>query len=314
MNYHMNEYLNKLRNLDNNFVDKNIPYITISTINGLLVTPFDSIGVAKKCEEKGKKCQCKWTGKTTDEIIRMWEAKASVSREYGKKVDAYIEAVLEGTNDDVYMYMLDNDANNDARLLGHVKAFNEFYERIMKTGDVVFVGREIEVWNKVKIGDSEFYVKGRLDALFYNKRTDTYIIIDWKSNESIATQGTKWTEHLLGPAKDLLALDWNTYTFQVYNYKEALLQNYLPLGTEPSHVQCMIVNLPEKEYDNSDAVLGKGQQYKAYMGAFPYDENKLNGIFEYAYKKNLLNRKKKLEENKDNNKFTNNKIEKFNLF
>ena len=314
MNYHMNEYLNKLRNLDNNFVDKNIPYITISTINSLIVTPFDKESVAKKCEEKGKRCQCKWTGKTADEIIQMWEEKASVSREYGKKVDAYTEAVLEGTNDDVYMYMLDNDVNNDVRLLGHVKAFNEFYERIMKTGDVVFVGREIEVWNKIKVGDSEFYVKGRLDALFYNKRTDTWIVIDWKSNENIATQGTKWTEHLLGPAKDLLALDWNTYTLQVYNYKEALLQNYLPLGTEPSHVQCMIVNLPEKEYDNPDAVLGKGQQYKAYMGAFPYDENRLNRIFEYAYKKDQLNRKKKSEENEHRCKLTTKQIEEFNLF
>ena len=310
----MSEYIKRLRNLDNEFVDKNLHYITISAVNGLLSKPFDNIGVAKKCEEKGKKVDCQWTGKTAEEIIQMWEDKASVSREYGKKVDAYTEAKLEGNQDDLDIYMLDNDVDNDERLKGHIKAFDEFYDRIMKSGDVVFVGREIEVWNKVKIGDDEFYVKGRLDALFYNKRTDTWIIIDWKSNENITTQGTKWTEHLLGPAKDLLALDWNTYTLQVYNYKEALLQNYLPKGTEPSHVQCMIVNLPKKEYDNQDAVLGKGQQYKAYMGAFPYDENRLNRIFEYAYKKDQLNRKKKSEENEHGGKLTSKQIEEFNLF
>jgi len=309
-----NEYKKKLRNTDNRFVDRSLSYVTISAVNGLITTPFDKEGVAKKCEEKGKKCQCQWTGKTAKEIMQMWEDKASVSREYGKKVDAYTDCILNEDKLALEEYMLDNDVENDERLKGHITAFDEFYERIMKSGDVVFVGREIEVWNRVKVNDNEFYVKGRLDALFYNKRTDTWIVIDWKSNESITTSGTKWTEHLLGPAKDLLAIDWNTYTLQVYNYKEALLQNYLPEGTEPSHVQCMIVNLPKIEYDNDDAVLGKGQKYKAYMGAFPYDEQRMNRIFEYAYKKDQLNRKKKHEENEHSGKLTKKQVEEFNLF
>lgn len=291
-----NIYYDKLRNLDNSFIDRSIPYITISNVNGQLSIPFDKEGVAKKCEEKGKKCQCQWTGKTAADIIQMWEDKAAISREYGKKVDTYTDCVLNEDVDALELYKLDNDIEHDERLKAHITAFDEFYERIMKSGDVVFVGREIEVWNRIKTNNEEFYVKGRLDALFYNKRTDTWIVIDWKSNESITTRHDKFTEHLLGPAKDLYAIDWNTYTLQVYNYKEALLQNYLPIGTEPSHVQCMIVNLPKTEYDNSDAVLGKGQKYKAYMGAFPYDENRINGIFEYAYKKDKLTRKSKKEE------------------
>lgn len=309
-----NIYYNKLRNLDNSFVDKTIPYITISNVNGQLATPFDKEGVAKKCEEKGKKCQCQWTGKTAEEIIQMWEDKAATSREYGKKVDTYTDCVLNEDKDALEIYMLDNDVDNDERLKAHITAFDEFYERIMKSGDVIFVGREIEVWNRVKVNDNDFYVKGRLDALFYNKRTDTWIVIDWKSNESITTRHNKFTEHLLGPAKDLYAIDWNTYTLQVYNYKEALLQNYLPTGIEPSHVQCMIVNLPKAEYDNPDAVLGKGQKYKAYMGAFPYDEEKINTIYEYAYKKDLLNKKKKQEKNEYDDKPVEKQMEEFNLF
>lgn len=291
-----NIYYNKLRNLDNSFVDKSIPYITISNVNGQLSIPFDKEGVAKKCEIKGKKCQCQWTGKTAKEIIQMWEDKATTSREYGKKVDAYTDCILNEDGDALELYKLDNDIEHDERLKVHITAFDEFYERIMKSGDVQFVGREIEVWNLIESNENKFYVKGRLDALFYNKRTDTWIVIDWKSNESITTRHNNFTEHLLGPAKDLYAIDWNTYTLQVYNYKEALLQNYLPIGTEPSHVQCMIVNLPKAEYDNVDAVLGKGQKYKAYMGAFPYDEEKINNIYEYAFKKDRLTRKNKLEE------------------
>lgn len=309
-----NEYLDKLRNLDNKFVDKSLHYITISAVNGYLTKPFDKEGVAKKCEEKGKKVDCQWTGKTAQDIIKMWEDKASESREYGKKVDTYAECKLEGDVSSIEEYKLDYDVQYDERLKNHILAFDQFYDRIMKSGDIVYIGREIEVWNKVKTENEEFYVKGRLDALFYNKRTDTWIIIDWKSNESICTEATKWTEHLLGPAKSLYAIDWNTYTLQVFNYKEALLQNYLPEGTEASHVQCMIVNLPKQPYENKDAALGKGQAYKAYMPGFQYDENFINRVFEYAYKKDQIERKKKSEENEHGGKLTTKQIEEFNLF
>lgn len=292
----MSNIKNKLRNLDNNFVDKSIPYITISNVNNQLVKPFDKYGVAKKCEEKGKQTQCKWTGLSAEDIIKMWDDKAAVSREYGKKVDEYTDCILNENKSALELYMLDNDVDNDVRLKSHISAFDEFYNRLMQSGDVEFVDREIEVWNKVKTENEEFYVKGRLDALFYNKRTDIWIVIDWKSNESITTKTTRWTEHMLGVAKDLYAIDWNTYTLQVYNYKEALLQNYLPEGTDASRVQCMIVNLPENPYENSDAVLGKDQKYKAYMGAFPYNETKINSIYEYAYKKDKLNKKTNKED------------------
>lgn len=305
----------KLRNLDNKFVDKSLPYISISNVNSYLGPKFDQEAVAKKCEEKGKRIDCEWTGKSAEDIIQMWSDKAAISREYGKKLDSYTECRLEGTSDDTEEFLLDNDVENDSRMQSHIKAFEQFYTRIMKSGNVVFIGREIEVWNKININDNEFYVKGRLDALFYNKYNDTWIIIDWKSNECITTQGNKWTETLNGPAKSLLNIDWNTYSFQVYNYKEALLQNYLPEGTDPSHVKCMIVNLPMKEYDNQDAVLGKGELYKAYMPAFQYDENFLNRVFEYAYKKDQLNRKKKKETIiKVLNENPKPKAEEFNLF
>lgn len=282
-----------LKNLDNKFVDNNIPYITISNVNNIIVPTFDEEGVAKKCEEKGKRCDCQWTGKTADDIIKMWKEKATISMEYGKKVDSYAEVLFEGSGYDVEEYLLDNDVDYDKRLKTHITAFDQFYNRIMKSGDVEYYGREIEVWNLVDTGKTKFYIKGRLDALFYNKRTDTWIIVDWKSNEKITTTHNKWTEHLLGPAKDLYNIDWNTYTLQVLNYKAALLQNYLPDGADSSHVQCMIVNLPQAEYDNDDAVLGKGETYKAYLPSMKYDRAYLDRIFEYAFKKNELNKKRK---------------------
>lgn len=312
----MNEYLKRLKNLDNNFVDTTLPTISVSAINSYLTPPFDKEGVARKCEEKGKKVDCQWTGMTAQDIMDLWDKKAATSLDYGKRLDSYVEAKLEGSEDDMDLWLLDNDIEGDERLSNHVTAFDEFYERIMKSGDVVYVGREIEVFNRLTTKDGEnFYVKGRLDALFYNKRTDTWIVIDWKSNESIATRGDRWTDHLLGPAKSLLNLDWNTYTFQVYNYKEALLKYYLPEGTEPSHVQCMIVNLPKAPYENPDAAIGKGEKYKAYMPAFPYNQEFINKVYEFGFKKDLIMKKKqKSEEKKEEKKVEEVKEQEFNLF
>lgn len=312
----MNEYLKRLKNLDNKFVDQSLPTISISAINGYLAPPFDKEGVAKKCEEKGKKMQCQWTGLSAKDIMQIWEDKASVSRDYGKKLDSYVEAKLEGDEDDMEVWNLDNDKDGDARLKCHCDAFDQFYARIMKSGDVVYVGREIEVYNELVTKEGQqFYVKGRLDALFYNKRTDTWIVIDWKSNESIATRGDKWTESLLGPANHLLNLDWNTYTFQVYNYKEALLKYYLPEGTDPSHVQCMIVNLPKQQYRNNDAALGLDSLYKAYMPAFPYNEEFINKVYEFGYKKDqIMKKKQKAEEKKEDKKVEEVNESEFNLF
>ena len=42
--------IEKLRNLDNKFVDKNIPYVTISAVNGYISPKFDQEAIAKKCE------------------------------------------------------------------------------------------------------------------------------------------------------------------------------------------------------------------------------------------------------------------------
>lgn len=311
----MNEYLSRLNNLDNGFIDQSLPTISISAINGYLAPPFDKEGVARKCEEKGKTKQCQWIGMTAEQIMQLWEDKAAVSRDYGKRLDSYVEAKLEGDEDDMEMWNLDNDKEGDARLKSHCDAFDQFYCRIMKSGDVVYVGREIEVYNELATDKGQqFYVKGRLDALFYNKRTDTWIIIDWKSNECISTRGDRWTEHLLGPAKNLLNLDWNTYTLQVYNYKEALLKHYLPEGTDPSHVQCMIVNLPKAPYENPDAAIGKGEVYKAYMPAFPYNQDFINKVYVFGFKKDQLMKKKQKVEEKVEEKKEEVKEQEFNLF
>ena len=268
--------MNKI-DFSNSWVDKNLPYISISQILGLISEPFDKDGVAQKTFDKHfNDPESQYFQKTKDEIIEMWEAKGAESCKYGQLLDNYIGIVLEGTEDDKELYMLDNDLYSDDRLHGLVTSFDKFIEQLKLKQEIKYVDREQTLY--YNIGD--FNVKGRFDALFYNEKTNKWIIIDWKSSGSIDTSTNKWTKNLLGAAKQFPALNWYTYTMQLYFYKTALLNHYLPEGTKEEDVEVFIVNLP-------------GDIFKVHKAAFAYDKDLMNNIFKFGYKKNsLLNKKK----------------------
>ena len=90
---------------------------------------------------------------------------------------------------------------------------------------------------------------------------------------TVDTKPTIWTPKLLGPARLFDAINWNTYTMQVYFYKTALIESgYLPEGTTFDDVEVCIVNFPGKEFED-------GKLYKKYPKAFDYDKDLMDGIF-----------------------------------
>ena len=259
------------------WVDKSLPYISISQILGLLSEPFDKDGVAQKTFDKNfNNPESQYFKKTKDEIIAMWEAKGAESCRYGQLLDDYIGIVLEGTEDDKELYELDNDVDGDARLKGLVTSFNKFLDQIKSRPEIKYVDREKTLYYNV----GDFNIKARFDALFYNEETHKWIVIDWKSSGTIDTVTDRWTKNLLGAAKQFPALNWYTYTMQLYFYKTALLAHYLPEGTKEEDVDVCIISLP-------------GNIFKTYREAFDYDKNLMDSIFKFGYKKNCLLNKKK---------------------
>ena len=147
---------------------------------------------------------------------------------------------------------------------------------------IVFVAREITLYYKI----GEHYVKGRFDALFYDTIKNKWIVVDWKTSGTVETKPTMWTTKLLGPARVFDALNWNTYTMQVYFYKTALVESsYLPEGTTFDDIDVCIVNFPGREFED-------GKLYKKYPKAFEYDKDQMDGIFTFGIKKNILLNKK----------------------
>ena len=296
-------------NLD---IDKSIKKLSISNALNMLLTPFDSEGVSQKVYENHyDNPQSEYYHMTAEQIREAWSAKGATSTHYGSLLDDYIGCILTGNENDLRLFKLDNGYDYDERLHGLCDSFDNFYSVLSKSGDTEFIDREKYLYLKVKNpfhneeGQNEYmYMYGRFDALFRNKRTGKYILIDWKSSGTVDKVADKWTKKMLGPMFKYPQLNWYQYTLQLYFYKQALLNSgYLPEGTSPDDIVVMIVNLPGK------IIEGCGQNYQIHQGAIPYNETELNNFYEFAIKKYILleaEKKEKEEHNEEVKQETNN--------
>lgn len=258
-------------------------YVSISDVLGLVATPFDSEGVAQKTHDKHfNNPHSEYYQMSVEQILEAWSNKGATSRQYGSMLDDYIGYNLNEDEDGLELFNLDHDRDGDERLNGLCKSFDDFVNDILKTHpELEFVTREKTVW--YQIPGTNNYIKGRFDCLFYNTIKKRYLIVDWKSSGSIDKKPSPYTCKLLGPCKDLLELNWNTYTMQVYFYKTALENGYLKEGEE---VDCIIVQLPGAMIPES------GKYYCIHTPAFKYDKDFMDKVFLFAYKKKQILKKK----------------------
>ena len=156
---------------------------------------------------------------TVEQIISKWKSKGAESLRYGRLNDEYIGIVLEGSETDKELFVIDNDPENDIRLLTQINAFDSYINYIKDSQK--YVCREKTLY--LDMGD--FYVKGRFDALFETD-SNNLIIKDWKTSGTVDTTPNQWTGNLLGPAKNFPALNHYIYTTQLYFYKYALMMHY----------------------------------------------------------------------------------------
>ena len=295
-------------------IDTNIKKISISNALDMLFTPFDTEGVAQNTYNKHfNNPQSEYYQMTVEQIMEAWSNKGAESCRYGSLLDDYIGARLTGTENDVKLFKLNNGYDFDQRLHGLCDSFDNFYSVMSKSGDTEFIDREKYLYLKVKDSENnDIYMYGRFDALFRNKRTGKYILIDWKSSGTIDKVPTKWTKKMLGPMFKYPQLNWYRYTLQLYFYKQALIESgYVPADTKPEDIVVMIVNLPGKEIPEC------GQNFQIHQGAIPYDPSLQNEFYKFAIQKFMIleSQKKKEEIKEEINNIENNKEENLeNLF
>lgn len=281
-------------------VNKALKKISISNALDTLFTPFDTVGVATNTYNKHfNNPDSEYYHMTVEQIMEAWSAKGRTSTHYGSLLDDYIGSILTGTENERRLFKLDNGYDYDERLHGLCDSFDNFYSVLSKSGDTEFIDREKYLYLKVKdpVSGEDIYMYGRFDALFRNKRTGKYILIDWKSSGTIDKVASKWTKKMLGPMYKYPQLNWFRYTLQLYFYKQALLEGgYVPEGTKPEDIIVMIVNLPGK------IIPEVNMNYQTHQGAMPYDPNMLYQFYDFAITKINLLKKDEAKNNEEDNK------------
>ena len=288
-----NNLLGNLKELIANIKDNYLSnVISVSKIKTLIVPKFDGETVAAGLESRYfNDPTSKYYQRTKETILESWADKGAESKEYGKLLDSTVEQILEIQDEEEFeMFILDNNYEYDERFAEIVDTFMKFYTDLFNKGYIEYVGREIPVYYNNPGNDLS--VIGRIDALFYNRKANKWMIIDWKSDEKIKTDVNCYTERCLGPAKSLYNLSWYLYTIQLHTYKAALLQNYLPEGTKPEDVEVYICNIPQKPYQDENDLVKNNHNYKLFGEAFNYDEELLNKIYVFSMKKDKLSKKK----------------------
>ena len=139
-------------------IDKSIPTISISAVLDSMEKPFDQEGVAEKTYDNNfNNTKSQYYQKSIQEIIDMWQAKGADSRRYGSLLDDYIGLRLNDKTPEGQIYgelllwKMDNNFDNDDRLKGLAKSFDDFYSLLSKSGDTIFIDREKTVYYKIEV-------------------------------------------------------------------------------------------------------------------------------------------------------------------
>lgn len=249
--------------------------LSVSKILGYITPEFDKESVAQKTYERHfNNPQSKYYQKTKEEILEMWEEKTNYARRLGSLLDSYSEFLFDSkTGLDVWK--LDNDFDNFPELKNVCQGMNDF-KHMMDDHKIFSVGNEIPI--KCQFG--EHSINGRIDRLFYAQDLEAYLIVDWKTNETI-TDKNPWS-YLLGPMKSYQNTNRILYTLQTQFYKVALNQTYhIPIDAISTRVVHLFRN-PVIDYGDIKKF------YEILKDKIPYNYDMLNSIVEFAYIKNNL--------------------------
>ena len=141
-----------------------IKFQSVTEIIGGYFEPFDKDAIAEKLVSSHPKYRMM----TVKDVISMWDAK----RDFGTKIHNEIETCLNDSDypDKLDLYQYDIKTRY---ALDWLKQFDLKYD--------------LTTYPEVIIYSSEINIAGSIDVLLYNKKSDSYAIIDWKTSKKIDT-------------------------------------------------------------------------------------------------------------------------------
>lgn len=239
----------------------------ITSLLSKLVKPFDQFAIATKTYNRHyENPESQYYHKSVDEIIAMWSENAQRSINLGCATDDYIGYQLEP---ELMRFGFDawkkhKNFNNDAELQNHCKAAQKFLESQYNKGYIKFVGREIPITYYDEV--SGVTISGRIDSMYYNEKTNTYIIVDYKTADDITLATSPWTSMMEGPANVYPDLKLYKFTFQLHFYQ---LSAQEWLGKDAKIISCIVQ-------------LKSNGEYEVWKNAFEYNKDFVLATYRWA--------------------------------
>tara|TARA_Y100000590_G_scaffold439524_1_gene563681 strand:- start:198 stop:920 length:723 start_codon:yes stop_codon:yes gene_type:complete len=174
------------------------PFISVTTFVGGFFEEFDADAVAKKLTMSHPK----YKHMTVDELLGLWRKKA----DYGTFVHEEIED-----------YINDKTQPKDDRSIRAVKWLNGYK-----------IQSNYKLHSEKIIYSKELGLAGTIDLLMYDEKSDSYIIVDWKTSSKIATSAYQHKTGNHDITRNLEDCNFNHYSLQLSLYRY-ILENYYGL-------------------------------------------------------------------------------------
>ena len=203
---------------------------------------FDPDAIIRKMKSSRNWPNSKYYGKTDEEIKTGWAENGKNASEKGTAMHLAIEQFLNGAIDTNLNYIkmpIDNpvkiDLSDEVLKSNEWKYFMNFWKKYQN--DLVPYRMEWEVWVE------EIRLAGSIDAVFYRKSTNDYVILDWKRSKEIKKENK--FQSGLGPVSHLPDCNYWHYTLQLNVYRWILEQHY---GLDVAEMYLVIMHPDAKGY------------------------------------------------------------------
>ena len=214
-----------------------IKFRSVTEIVGEFFEPFDKMAVAEKLVSSHPNYRMM----SVNELLSMWDAK----RDFGTKIHNEIETCL---NDNDYPDKLDIYQYDEK---------TRYALDWLRQHDLKY---DLEIYPEVKVFSSEVNIAGSIDVLLYNKNTESYALIDWKTSRKIDTKAynnKKGTHRITQELQDCkfvhYSLQLSFYRYLLEEYYELKISNQIIahitdkgcLGIQGNYYHDEVVNMIE---------------------------------------------------------------------
>lgn len=167
--------------------------------------------------------------KNQHQVIKKWKKEGNEAGHFGTVIHKYIENILLKKEN------LKAQNEKEQIYFNHIEVwFKKFlkYYRTIAVEKIIFTPR--------------YEIAGTVDAIFQNKKTKRYLLIDWKTSKKIETKN-KWQNCLCGFEK-FQCTSFNKFMFQLNSYLYILkIEKYYKFYEKP---EMFVIHLSKEGIEN----------------------------------------------------------------